>query len=220
MKKTKNVRPLSFEDYQRLTRVIAGVLTGAKVDPSKSCVFFSIVGCLILNKFYGREARTVAGAAAYQVGPDASNRIVYGAYFRNDEKGQYLCHEGERFHCWIECDNYVIDLMAPYFREAIAGGVSPLRVARLMFQKLRAEMQPDFTKLKRSGEFHLVPDSARTLEVLDLFDNAQMNWDLAEICGAWFKPEPLDLPPFMGMANEDGEVQKLSLARLSLKGAW
>jgi hypothetical protein len=57
-------------DYLRIHAVIISVLDSVKVCSAHSCMFFSVAGAAILQKFYGKEARQVAGAAFYLVSPE------------------------------------------------------------------------------------------------------------------------------------------------------
>jgi hypothetical protein len=49
-------------DYLRIHAVIISVLDSVKVRSAHSCIFFSVAGAAILQKFYGKEAMQVAGA--------------------------------------------------------------------------------------------------------------------------------------------------------------
>lgn len=205
---------LPFADYCRIFRVIYSVLDG-RANTHRACIFFSIAGTLLLRRHYKLNALPVAGAAAYMV--DSSKALVatFGTF--NDER---LVATPDAFHCWVECDGYAIDFMAPIFRENLDAAGIAQSIPRQMFQRPVVEMAETSDGLTYDGAFSLFPDQKRTMDVIDSFEAKKSSGDLANICAYWYKRPPKRIPQTLEMANDLGQVERLILQGPKISGVW
>ena len=205
---------LPFADYCRIFRVIYSVLDG-RAHTHRACIFFAVAGAIILRQHYQLKALPVAGAAAYMV--DSNTSLV--ATFGKIEDGM-LVSSAEAFHCWVQCDGYAIDFMAPIFRENLqAAGISS-PVTRKMFQRPLAEMVESSAGLDSDGAFSLFPSSERTQAMIENFEAKASSGDLANICSHWYRRPPKRISETLDMANDLGKVERLTLHGPEVSGVW
>jgi len=205
---------LPFADYCRIFRVIYSVLDG-RAHTHRACIFFAVTGAFILRQHYKVQALPVAGAAAYMVDFDTSLVATFGKI-----EDDMLISTPDAFHCWVQCDGYAIDFMAPVFRENLqAAGISQI-IARKMFQRPLAEMASSSEELICEGAFSLFPNSERTQAMIENFETKASSGDLANICAHWYRRPPERMLETLGMANDLGEVERLKLHGPEVAGVW
>ena len=96
-------------------------------DLHHGCIMYAMIGSHILREHYRLDAIPASGAAIYcvssELNPIAFAKAVDGRIVPNLDG----------FHSWIECKEYVIDLMAPLFPENVAefDSVALFRAAHL-----------------------------------------------------------------------------------------
>lgn len=209
-------RPLiPLLDYQRIFRVIKTVLEGADANPAYSCIFFSVAGAAILHQFYKKRCVPMAGAAFYAMGGPANDVLTFA---RLD--GEAAISSSDAFHCWIQCDDYIIDFMAPVFRESLKAIGHDENYSRKMFQKSLKTMAPSHNHLYQSGDFYLQPNIDLTRETLQRFFARNDTQDLVNICAHWYKKPPKDIPRQLSMADNYGVTMNMILSELTVVGAW
>ena len=205
---------LPFTDYCRIFRVIYSVLDG-RAHTHRACIFFAVAGAIILRQHYQLKALPVAGAAAYMV--DSNTSLV--ATFGKIEDGM-LVSSAEAFHCWVQCDGYAIDFMAPIFRENLqAVGISS-PVTRKMFQRPLVEMAESSAELDSDGAFSLFPNSERTQAIIENFEAKASSGDLANICSHWYRRPPKRISETFDLANNLGKPERLTLHGPEVSGVW
>lgn len=80
MPRIRNIKQLTFfkpdrqEQCQRIFRVTKTILDGVGNNVGRPCLMFSLVGAQIIEHFYKKRARMMAGAAFYVV--DGSDKEV------------------------------------------------------------------------------------------------------------------------------------------------
>lgn len=205
---------LPFADYCRMFRVIYSVLDG-RAHTHRSCIFFAVAGTLLLRRHYKLNALPVAGAARYRVGADKALAATFGQI-----EGDRLIATPEAFHCWVECDGYAIDFMAPIFPESLAATGLQEAIPRRMFQRRSADMAATSAALSHDGAFSLFPDQQRTMEVIQNFDAKHASGDLANTCAHWYRRPPKKISPTLDVANGAGEVRRLTLHGPEISGVW
>ena len=135
-------------------------------------------------------------------------------------EGGMLVSSAEAFHCWVQCDGYAIDFMAPIFRENLqtAGISSP--IARKMFQRPLVEMAVSFVSIDSDGAFSLFPSSDLTQAMIENFEAKASSADLANICSHWYRRPPKRISETFDMANDLGKVEHLTLHSPEVSGVW
>lgn len=206
---------IPLTDYSRIFRLIFTALEGGRAKTNRACVFFAMAGAAILRKHYKLNAFPVSGAAAYTLNAKTGFVAMFGA-FENDR----LTASPEGFHCWIECDGFAIDFMAPIFRENLRSSGLVLPVPRRMFQRPLDAMASHEGQLVSDGSFCLIPDSERSQRMIENFNAVQMNGDLANVCLHWYRRPPKRIAEFFDVADETSAVTRLELHGPEIDGVW
>lgn len=205
---------LPFADYCRVFCVIYSVLDG-RAQTHRACIFFAVAGAIILRQHYKLKALPVAGAAAFMVDSDTSLVATFGKI----EDGM-LVSSSEAFHCWVQCDGYAIDFMAPVFRENLQAAGNSSSIARKMFQRPLAEMAQSSSELDSNGAFSLFPSSERTEAMFKNFEAKASFGDLANVCSHWYRRPPKRISETLDMADDLGKVERLTLHGPEVSGVW
>lgn len=205
---------LPFADYCRIFRIIYSVLDG-RANTHHACIFFAVAGASILRKHYKFKALPVAGAAAYMVDTKTSLIATFGKI-----EADLLISTPDAFHCWIQCEGYAIDFMAPVFRENLRAAGTLSTIARKMFQRPLAEMATSFDELTHEGAFSLFPNSECTQAMIEDFEAKASSGDLANICSHWFRRPPKRIPDTLNMGNDLGKIEHLNLHGPEVCGVW
>jgi len=206
--------PLPLTDYQRIFRVLKTVLDAADANPAHPSVFFSMAGAYLIEQHYKKRCQPVAGAAFFRVDDDA------GAVLPFADKDHEDLSSDKGFHCWIMCDDYILDFTAPLFRESLQALGSAGSCSRKMFQKPRSAMSDSPLLMHEPGDFHMLPNVDLTRKILSEFFANERNNDLVKTCAHWYRKPPKDILRQATMTSNDGTVSHLTLSSLSLVGAW
>lgn len=212
MTRSKLLLPLF--DYQRIFRVIFSVLDD-RARTHRACIFFAVVGAAILRQHYKLNAFPIGGAAAFAINADDSFVPTFGTV-----EGNELTCASDAFHCWVECDGFVIDFMAPIFQESFRASGHNCNIARRMFQRRLEHMAPNLEGLTREGAFLLRPDTALAQSVINHFSAKHTNTDLANICLYWYKRPPKRIAESLDMRDDLGDITKLMLHGPEVTGVW
>lgn len=148
---------------------------------------------------------------------DSDTSLV--ATFGKIEDGM-LVSSAEAFHCWVQCDGYAIDFMAPVFRENLQDAGISLAIARKMFQRPLSEMAESSTELDAEGAFSLFTSSERTQAMIENFEAKASSGDLANVCVHWYRRPPKRISETLDMANDLGKVERLTLHGPEVSGVW
>lgn len=82
-------------------------------DPTKACLFFAVAGAFLLKRHHKlNSACPVAGVAGYSLRTPKQLRDDFGK-----AKAKPFVSDSNNFHCWVEVDGWIVDLMAPFFDE-------------------------------------------------------------------------------------------------------
>jgi Protein of unknown function (DUF2026) len=211
----KNERPLTLVDYQRIFQVAHGIIGKLGKNKAKSCVFFSMVGAFILQKYHGCSARPVAGSAYYKL--DESDIVL--AVADPGKKFESSSLEGG-FHCWVETNGWCVDFTAPLFPEMMLDAGSTSKYDRKMFQKPITSMAVSPYSLEHPGDYFLDVDATLTRELLRLNADRDDVGDLINIALAWYRKSPKTIAREMSIMNDLGEVTRLSLDAPAIVGVW
>ena len=211
--KTKPLIPLL--DYLRIHSVIRSVLDSVDAHTAHACMFFSVAGAAILQEFYKKDAMPVAGAAFLLL--DEQQR--YTMSFATMAHGQVQSTDSS-FHAMVLCDGYAIDFMAPTFPETCKAAGHPFIAQRRMFQKRWTDMASSHEHLNRAGDFHFVPNTGLTADLLQSFFKTPASEDLVKVCLHWYKRPPKSILPELLMQNDLGEVTQIQLQNSVVSGVW
>jgi hypothetical protein len=185
--------------YDRIFQVIYTIVSNAKGDTSKSCLYYAYVGSNILKKYYKISAKPVAGAAAYYI-CDKDTVLAFGE--KNDE---ILESSIDKFHCWVEVNNFVIDFMAP-----VIGASFGVKIQPNMCIKLKGELITTLNDMKIKGKFLIKPNDDLTKHYFS--ENIPLlAKDLSEIAIKWFEKPPKPLAINSMMLDNHGNICNLEI---------
>jgi hypothetical protein len=203
---------IKLPDYDRIYKVINSVLLNEGANIEGACTFFSFYGAHILQKHYKMNAIPMAGLCFYHLGGD-QNVLSFG---RKDEQGFYSNTDG--FHCWIVCDGWLIDFMAPEFDRLTKNhGFS---AASKMMQKPLKNMVNSPFEIEKEGDFYF-EQNTELLEERARYMSSKIGYsDLANICSQWFKKPPKKMSRSIPISDDKGKVCHVELTGKNLVGAW
>lgn len=124
--------PITLPEYERLFRIIIHtVVANEQGDPTKACLFFGVAGAFLLKRHHKLgSACPVAGVAGYNLRTPSNFSMVFGK-----AENETIVSNSNNFHCWVEVDGWIVDLMAPLFDEMAPGDRKGATIPRFMFQK-------------------------------------------------------------------------------------
>ena len=156
------------------------------------------------------------GAAFFRVDDESATALSFAQL---NEDGS--C-EGtqERFHCWVETENHIVDFTAPVYREYLAKSGLNVDVPRKMFQREKLGMAQSHHDLQAEGDYFVVPNKQLTNQFLAKAMESPATSDLANVCLQWFKRPPKRIQPSLTMMNDLGELTNIELTTLPIVGAW
>lgn len=202
-------------DYQRIHQVIYTVLDSADKSTAGGCIFFSIFGAYMLETIYKKKAIPVAGSAFYLLDNESG---ITSSFAHMD--GEIITSSKQAFHCWIQCEGYVIDFMAPVFKESLQSKGYINNVPRKMFQKKLTNMSSNWDELMEEGDFYHLPNIDLTKDILQSFMSKHSNKDLLNVCLSWYTKPPKAILNTLGLMSDDGTRVNMKLNKLELVGAW
>lgn len=214
---TNTAPPLAIADYARIHAVARAVLAGlGENSATKSCIFFSLIGAYLLEYHHNLSARPMAGAALYAVEVASDDSLEVLTYARFEDDG--VVSDYESFHCWVECDGWAIDFMAPLFGDIMREQKRAVQAPPRMFQSPLSAMTPIGEPFAQPGDFLLLPNRPLTNDVLRRAMAKPATSDLAKVCTHWYRPTPQPMQPSLMMASDDGSMAALQLKLPSLIG--
>lgn len=207
--------PITLPDYERLFRTIHAVSATGQSDPANSSLFFSVAGAYLIKRHHKlNSASPVAGVAGYNVSESGSSFIVFG----KTASGAYLADKGH-FHCWVEVDGWVVDLMAPLFREMISADRKVESIPRFMFEK-PVVADASAIGLDRPGAYFHVPNDRLTTDLMKDFAENPIHSDLVRICDQWYARQPRKIAQRAEITDQAGNTKEVSLSPIRIEGTW
>jgi hypothetical protein len=208
-------RPLlTLADYSRMHAITRAVLDGVNAHTTEACVFFSLVGAYLLEKHHKRSATPMVGAAFFGLGGDPPNVLSFARL-----EGDEVVSDTKAFHCWVDCEGWVIDFMAPIFPEHARRRGFSTPIPCRMFQR-RLSTMADHVDLQREGEFLMIPNPTLTAELLASSLKRPATRDLANVCSQWYRPTPKKIATSLSMGSDDGSIRTLRLSSVRIVAAW
>lgn len=211
----RSTPPITLPEYERLFRTIHAVVKNEQVDPAKASLFFAVAGAFLLKKHHKLgSACPVAGVAGYNLRTPSNFSLVFG---RLEDEGVFS--DSSRYHCWIEVDGWVIDLMVPLFDDMAPIDRKGAAIPRWMFQKpLIAEAST--VSLDTPGAYLHVANHRLTTELMKGFTGKPAYMDLVRICEQWYVRPPKKIAPSVGIEDQSGTVTEVFLSPIRIAGVW
>lgn len=207
---------IPFADYVRIYTTIYSVLESDKARTHRACKFFGYIGAAILAKHYNLNALPMAGAALYCV--EANNSEMTNVFYGREEDGYYVSDPGA-FHCWIQCEGYLLDFHAPLIRYVQIEEKSPVRSMRKMMQKPLAAQAQTLSDIEKPGDFFLMPNPELALYFVDDFA-VGLAKDLANIAVDWYKKPSKNMASKITTMNKHGDHIPIHFKAPMLEGVW
>lgn len=207
--------PITLPEYERLFRTIHAVVANEKGDPTEACLFFAVAGAYLLKRHHKlSSACPLAGVAGYNLRTETNFALVFGK-----SEGDLLVADADHFHCWIEVDGWVVDLMAPLFDEMAPADRKGTTIPRFMFQK-PVITEVNAVNLDTPGAYLHRPNDRLTTELMKGFTDKPGYFDLVQICDQWYVRPPKKIAQSIGIADQTGDAKQVSLSMIRLEGAW
>lgn len=206
---------LSQSDYLRMAGILAAVVEETGSAACRACVSFSVAGAVILRHVFQKEAYPVAGAAFYRLDGKNDFTLAFG-----NASGDQVTSNKQAFHCWIMCDGFVIDLLAPLFPESVKSFGRPEIVSSKMFQRSLLEIAPSPFDLAREGDFFIAPNRALSNELFSAYTQDPSYARLVRACVTWFEKEPGPNGDLFTVPRRHGEQGVLKPRRFVVRGSW
>jgi len=180
-----------------------------------------------MQKHYQLNAKVICGSGAVMLDPKTETVL---SWFNHNPDGT-LTTGAAAFHTWIECDGWLIDLMAPNYHEALIGATfgqaasyprapSPLAVPRMMLQKPRTRTEGALNDMKKGGDCVFVPDQEVTKSVIDTAFESTEFGDIINIAFAWHRPIPKTMEQSITITDDLGEITNITMIKRELVGGW
>ncbi|MDM8520513.1 DUF2026 family protein [Anaerolineales bacterium HSG6] len=206
--------PLSLLEYDRIYRSIEGICCATEFPSSRSCIFFSVLGAMILDQIHGLPARIIAGAAYICV--DENNEILLG-FGADDDFG---ASDGSRFHCWVEIDHWIVDFMAPNYKDTLAEQGCVIDLERRMFQKHDSKMAKTHDELERQGGFLFIGNNDLAHSITDAYSERKDLMSLLEIYQNWYRKWPDKMEDVIHIDDSNGKIIEIRLSDNKIRGVW
>ena len=211
----RSTPPIALPEYERLFRVIHAVVASEQRELVNASLFFAVAGAYLLKRHHKlASACPVAGAAAFHPEAPSHSAIVFG---KSGHDG--FVSDREHFHCWIEVDGWIVDLMAPLFAEMVPADRKVGSIPRFMFQKpVLAEAKS--VGLETPGTYLYIPNDRLTTDLMKGFTAMPSYSDLVRICDQWYVRPPRKIAPSIRVEDEAGVAREVSLSPIQLTGVW
>lgn len=214
---TRTTPPVTLPEYERLFRTIHALAASELGDPTQAPLFFAVAGAYLLKRHHKlASACPVAGAAAYTLRTTAmtDSPLIFGAL-----ENEQLVSDRERFHCWIEAEGWVIDLMAPLFAGMTTAGRQAAGLLRFMFQK-PAMTDPAAVRLDIPGAYLHIPNERLTTSLIQGFTENSAYTALIQVADPWYARPPRKMSPRIGIEDRRGNTKEVPLSPLRIAGVW
>lgn len=139
---------IPFQDYKRIFRTVYSILQSEDAEINHSCIYFSVIGSIILHEHYKLNPKVYMGIAAYMLDDTMKNVLA----FAEKDEGHLFCSENG-FHSWIVENDWVIDFTAPLFPDMLKTIYESASCEPKMFQKPLSNMSTSAADLESNGDF-------------------------------------------------------------------
>ena len=219
----RSTPPLTFDQYKRIYNITNSLAAQFAPPAGQACIFYNLTGAALMQAHYGKKAKLHCGLGAVVLHRADSGEATALSWFEVNES---LATASENaFHAWVECEEWVIDFLAPNYREALAmvpagEKTRPPPIPRKMLMKPRVIVSGELDDLARPGDAVFEGNPALTLTTLERVFSRPAMEDVLHIAKTWHRPFPRRIEPTMTIGASDGEVITLKLIEHSLDGVW
>jgi hypothetical protein len=207
---------ITLPNYERMFRVIHGLLLNENGDPSMACAYFGIIGAELLKKHHKKQAVPVAGAAAYRLPVSGRDIVAFG---RPTDSG-VVVSDLQSFHCWVQVGDTAIDFQAPIFSVQVQKQRPGASFPAKMLQRTLSSASESAEVLSLAGSHWLQENHALTEQLVTQFYAKRANHDLVSIACDWYRPAPKRMNAALSVGNHRGEVRRVPLSPVRVAGAW
>lgn len=197
--------------------VIHAVLAESGGSPATGCLFFALAGAYLMSEVHRLPATVHVGTAFYAVGGDPPNVLMFARFVDDIAVADPAMG---RFHAWVECGEWVIDLMAPVFHENASAQGLAWSIPRRRFQKHLDAMAPQLEDIEAPGTFGVVPNTDLRAELMEPLSDAPATLHMVSQCLSWYRRPPTLQPDLARLPHFHGGVQMLRLPSHRIEGDW
>lgn len=199
---------MTLKEYELLYRIVSAVGEKFSHGKGRSCLFYNVIGAAVINDVLRVKAMPLMGAAFISV--NEREIVAYAGH----EDGRVYSSE-DKFHCWIETDDFYIDLTAPEY-----GVDMKHSVPKKMFQKFRRESLGHPNDIEKPGDFSFHPNIALSRHYLMNMMNSPQMHDFTEICKHWFKSSLKKELPTLTITDDLGKTTEFKLKPRCIESKW
>lgn len=203
--------PLTLREYERIFQLIHGVIIAEGGDPTRSCLYFAVMGATVLQQHYGVTAEPIVGMAAYRLG---ASTVTIG-----DHNAGQLSVTTSGFHAWVEVEGVAVDFQAPVFLHRALPHATPTR-GRKMMQKPVVEASASIDELEQGGTHWYCADHRIRSILLPDFIGKPVHSDLMEVLLQWHRRPPERVADQIWLRDQRGRTRTVTRSRISVDGAW
>jgi len=202
---------IKLKEYERIFQIISAVIESEDRDPAHSCIDYSLFGANILADHFQLNPKVRCGLATFHLGED-DQVLCFGEVTDDGVSGT-----PEGFHCWVEANGWVIDFMAPRFRELKE---TKFTSHPKMFQKKLSEMAQHPNDMTKAGDFFFSHEQELADSILPPICEHLVMQDLANLCSQWFKKPPKKIPVSAATVDKNGKMRPVQLKPASIRSNW
>ncbi len=206
---------ISIQEYKRIFETIYSVLKHVGLEPENNCVYFSLVGAVLLKEHFNIECKSYSGIAAYYVNSEI-NAVL--AFAKQTDKGYIASTNG--FHSWNQNNDFIVDFTSPLFPEMLMQRYGKKICKRKMFQRKVVEQCQSPKEFNKPGDFYHLPDIEFGKELIGMFANNPMNMDIVTTCNNWFVNPISDMTLSCEVKDENNEREQIRLSEFELTEKW
>ena len=207
--------PITLPEYERLFRTIHAVVANEQGDPTKACLFFAVAGAFLLKRHHKLStACPAAGVAGYNLRTPSNFSMSFGR-----AENETIVSDSNNFHCWVEADGWIVDLMAPLFDDMTPADRKGATIPRFMFQK-PAIKDVNAVSLDTPGAYLHIPNDRLTTDLMKSFTEKPAYFDLVQVCDQWYVRPPKKIAPSIRIAHQTGKAKDVFLSLVRIAGAW
>jgi hypothetical protein len=207
---------INGKDYSRIYSLITSVLNETGFEDRENCVYYSMIGAILLHHHYKLDCAVCSGVATYMLKAEEQAVLAFAV-----QDGNMLKATEQGFHTWIETDGYAIDFMAPIFPQMlIKNGNTGVSIPSKMFLKSIDDMSESAARMTKDGDFFLGINADLSETIRDIFVNNPLNIDLVNLCNEIYTKPPSHMRLSIPVGDGKGDMKVIEIEERNIEGAW